>query len=118
MCDSAPFFWSIFFFAGTFRLLHSTFKMPISTKQIFAATLAATACSASVGPDFQRRVLTSLKIDVVDDSTGDVTTSVLNLRDGDVPAEAALSFCATAVKDPAPDCADLVSRQPAVISFH
>ena len=85
--------------------------MPISTKQIFAATLAATACSASVGPDFQRRVLTSLKIDVVDDSNGDVTTSVLNLRDGDVPAEAATSFCATAVKDPAPDCADLVSRQ-------
>jgi hypothetical protein len=97
------------------KKFHINVQMP-STKQIFAAAaLAATICSASVGPDFQRRVLTTLKIDVVDDATGDVTTSVLNLRDGDAPAEAAKSFCANAVKDPAPDCADLVSQQPASV---
>ena len=59
---------------------------------------------------FEPRILTTLTIDVVDDDTGATTTSVLNLRDGDVPAEAAVSFCSNAVKEPTADCADVLHQ--------
>ena len=71
--------------------------------------LAATATTATTTfPNFERRILTTLKIDVVDDDTGVIETSVLRLRDGDIPAEAAVSFCADAVSEPSPDCATVL----------
>jgi hypothetical protein len=74
----------------------------------FAATAAATTTTPTAAYD--RRVLTTLTIDVVDDTTGETDTSILHLRDGDIPSEAAVSFCADAVKEPTPDCADIIHQ--------
>ena len=79
----------------------------MNSKRFFLLT---TALATTTATNQGRRVLTTLNIDVVDDNTGLTETSVLQLRDGDVAAQAAVSFCSDAVKDPAPNCADIIHQ--------
>ena len=72
-------------------------------KALLTTLLATTAHAA-----FERRVLASLNVDVVDDDTGSTKTSTIHLKDGDNAAAAAATFCQHTVPEPDANCADLI----------
>ena len=69
-------------------------------KALLTTVLATTACA------FERRVLASLNVDVVDDDTGSTKTSTIHLKDGDNAAAAAATFCHQTVPEPDANCAE------------